>query len=264
MSNKSVAVAVLLYGDFLQLAQRCLSSIAPVLTDNTSLLIGMNAVSPATRQYVYDTYGDTAFIFDSVTNIRKYPMMRHMFYDAEWGANRSDYVMWFDDDSFIKPAARTGTFINDIVNELETAGDILGREYRIKLQGQQHTWVTQQEWYTASPAITEKASVGFLTGGWWVVKTSVIQKLNYPWETLTHNGGDVMLGIACQQAGYKLVQHKANTVAVNADVNGVESRAKRRGLSEPPVGKYAGAAIMNAGTTPVADMVTVITDTGLI
>jgi hypothetical protein len=69
-----------------------------------------------------------------------------------------------------------------------------------------------------------------MTGGWWVARTAFLQKWDYPFRELQHNGGDVILGELCrQQDAFMLSWHSRVTV----------NKAARRGEKtlrpfEPP------------------------------
>lgn len=254
MPSDSVAVCVLLYGDYRDLASRCIESIRRAeWHDSVNIVIGMNAVCQWTREYIYDLYGNyaNAIVFDSEQNIRKYPMMRHMFYDAACGALKSDVVMWFDDDSYLIPggAAQQRQWLDACCNDLRTRGDMFGSKYTRRWQGQQKQWVRQQLWF--NPAVNmDTSQLSFITGGWWYANSSMLRAADYPWRSLSHNGGDSMLGEMCRHAGYRQMAYTGGGVAINADTNGRESAAVRRGVSEPEIGKYVTAGTVAMAVTP--------------
>lgn len=266
MPAVSLSVCVLLYGDYPQLASRCLDSISSAeWFPDVRLVIGMNAVSNSTRELVYSRYGHhpTATIFDSEENLRKYPMMRHMLYDPD-GAGSSDLVMWFDDDSYLQSGGRCQKreWLTDLQGLLQSA-DMLGYKYTLKWQGVQKQWVQQQPWYNPGVSL-DTARITFITGGWWVAKSSMLAKADYPWQSLSHNGGDSMLGEMCRHAGFRQVEYRLGGVAVNACTQGVSGKATRRGISEAVVGKSA-ADMVSVATTPQqrGGTVRTITENGL-
>lgn len=254
MPRKDFTVCVLLYGDHTALAKRCLDSInGSAWFDDVKIVIGMNAVCEDTRQYVYDTHGhrESSTVFDSDKNICKYPMMRHMFYDESNGALLTDYVMWFDDDSYIIPnGVATGShWLTFLRTDLDTRGDILGSKFTLSWQGDQKQWVRQQRWYNPDVG-TDTRRLVFVTGGWWVAKSNMLRACNYPWPALVHNGGDSMFGEMCRHTGYKHGAYVRGGVAINADEYGVSHIAKRRGVSDPVIGKYITAGKVAAVATP--------------
>lgn len=245
MSQGDFTICVLLYGDHAGLARRCLASICtncPGLTAK-SLRIGMNAVGSETEEYVNSLVAAGVVseenLWRSPTNLHKYPLMRRMFYgDSQHAPIHTKYVMWFDDDSFIKPPPPNASahFLQSVEAAMRpqerTAPHMLGSIYQIRLYGQQEDWIKAQWWYTGKPVVDP---VRFATGGWWTALMATMWQLNYPWPSLDHRGGDVMLGACMHQQGF-LVSNYRGRVAINADDNGAESKAKRRGFDSQPIG----------------------------
>src|SRR5688572_19313286 len=82
-------IAVLLYGDYLPLAQRCIDSILRLPNPTFwELRIGLNEVSAATYDYVSNLFmtqhdrQQRIRVYNSPQNIGKYPMMRRILYDV--------------------------------------------------------------------------------------------------------------------------------------------------------------------------------------
>lgn len=223
-------VCVLLYGDNLELAKRCLGSIQAYLvpTPEFQLRIGLNAVCDATLQYVQQTFPD-ALLFYHHDNIHKYPIMREMIHGDH--PVQTPYVMWFDDDSFLHGEMNLIRVENQLI---ENSADMLGSVYSIPWQGNQREFVKAQPWYNGSEP-SQRASARFATGGWWVIQTKVLRHFDYPWTYLDHNGGDVMLGELIYQQGLRLLSWKG-TAKINADRYGNESKAQRRGFASRPIG----------------------------
>jgi len=270
MSRKDFTVCVLLYGEHTTLAKRCLDSIrGAAWFEDVKIIIGMNAVCEDTRQYVYDTHGsrDASTVFDSDKNICKYPMMRHMFYDQANGALLTDYVMWFDDDSYVIPnGPATGRdWLDALRRDMDTRGDIIGSKHTLRWQGEQKQWVQQQKWYNPDAGTNTKHHV-FVTGGWWLAKSAMLRACDYPWKSLLHNGGDSMFGEMCRHTGYKHGAYMRGGIAINADEYGVSHKAKRRGVNDPVIGKYNTAGKLAAATIPITPegVITEISADGLI
>jgi hypothetical protein len=269
VTHRDFTVCVLLYGEHTTLAKRCLDSIMGVpWLGSVNIVIGMNAVCEDTRQFVYDTHGnrDGSTVFDSEKNLCKYPMMRHMFYDETNGALLTEHVMWFDDDSYIIPGgvATNAGWLSLLRQDMQTRGDMLGSKFTLRWQGDQKQWVRQQPWYNPD-AGTDTKLLTFITGGWWVAKSAMLRACGYPWQSLSHNGGDSMFGEMCRHTGYKQGAYVRGGVAINADEYGVSHIAKRRGVSEPVIGKYSTAGKLAAVTTPIAggNIVTCVSADGL-
>lgn len=239
--HDAFTIHVLLYGNHLDLAERCLLSLIQhceaALPQN--LRLGCNAIGKGTRKFVDELTAQGWLlrenIWDSTQNIHKYPLMRKMFYDPKRPI-RTPYVMWFDDDSFV----RDDTFLIKAADALATRNranrlpDMLGSVYNIPLRETQRDWIKDQSWYANKPI---EQRVRFATGGWWAIRTELLKKYNYPWPELDHRGGDVMLGQLLQQQGLVL-QHFRDGVAINADEHGRESKAQRRGFDQAPIGTH--------------------------
>jgi len=241
MGNDLFTIFVLLYGDWTPLAMRCIDSIIDGATEvcPENIRVGVNQGSAETYDYLSLLVNDGRLydcnIYWSQENIHKYPMMRQMFYDPD-NPIETDYVMWFDDDSFIKPR-NDAAFLRDIESSINNRGvggmpQMLGGVYTIRLMPQQEEWIKAQPWYTGSRISNP---MRFATGGWWVLDTQIMRSLDYPWKCLDHRGGDVMLGAAIEQQGIVLRNFR-HGVAINADLQGRESKADRRGFDQPPLG----------------------------
>ena len=228
-------VCVLLYGNHTDLARRCLDSIITRLPpEQYQLRVGLNEVCPATRIYVHGlalTGRLDMRIYESSDNIHKYPLMRRMLHDPA-APLRTPYVIWFDDDSYL-----IGDYRNwlDLVRDQMARAVMIGGKYTMQLAGNQYLWIRDQPWYTGRPVINPADKIPFITGGWWTLRTEVLTKHDWPSTELDHRGGDVMLGALCRQQGYAMASFREG-VAINADAQGHESKAPRRGFDSRPVG----------------------------
>lgn len=247
MRNK-FTICVLLYGDYPTLADRCLRSITNTVSEaDLNLRVGLNAVSPTVRDWVH-AWVPEENITESSTNIFKYPMMRKMFYEKPID---TEYVMWMDDDSYLTGYGIEDNLENKWLQEVEYAMvgvDMLGAVYNIDWQGQQKEFVKSQPWYMGHDPGSRKR-VKFITGGWWNIRTAVLYKHDYPWDSLEHIGGDTMLGELCFQQKYRLRNFRKG-VRINANEAGQESKAVRRGrgFDRAPLGCSVSpvAAVKNA------------------
>jgi hypothetical protein len=235
-------VAVLTYGDHLDLIARCLSSLlnneAPI---RVPFVIGANEPSQAVMEYLGDiqaqeTHRGRQFgLIISSANRHKYPMMRDMltpFYGGEpdgWPSR----VMWFDDDSFIRFGPHRNLF--EAADEQMADADVLGQIWTKHLVGNQAQWIEDQPWYGHQP-VKRLHNVRFAQGAWWCARTSVLAKYNWPVPELDHRGGDVMFGELCRQQGLRLKAWREKIVAINADETGRDSQSRRRGFDSRPIG----------------------------
>lgn len=236
-----ITVCALLYGDHRDLAARCLNSLLTVRegeTLNLEYRVGLNACFTGTVDFVTELANRrpefaTGAIYKSDTNIYKYPMMRSMLWQPPRQV-KSEFVAWFDDDSFL--TVPVGEWAAHVLETMRRTGAaMLGAPYTIPLQGAQADWVEDQPWYAGQDVRTPGYKVSFVTGGYWVIRTEVLQRFDWPLAALRHNGGDVMLGELLHQQQLPILKDRFG-VAINADAQGVECRAGRRGFSERPIG----------------------------
>lgn len=226
-------VCVLMYGRHPDLARRCLDSIMSRLAPNQyKLRVGLNEVCAETRAYVRGLHDGPLDlrVYESTENLHKYPMMRRMFYDSE-SPLRTPYLMWFDDDSYLIGHYRQWL---DLVRDQMAKAVMIGGKYAMELSGNQHLWIQDQPWYTGK-RVSPRDKVTFITGGWWTIRTEVLLAHDWPTPELDHRGGDVMLGQLCRQQGYTMATFREG-VAINADWQGAESKALRRGFDSYPIG----------------------------
>ena len=223
------SVCILLYGDHPALAERCLKSIRdsanwPYIQD---IRIGLNAVSTATRDVVHEIMRGAPvprYLYEpeGSQNVLKYPLMRRMFFDDQ--RPLSSYVMWFDDDSYIREKDRDWWVL---VHTHAKQFPLVGSAWflRAGFRPRQHAGIKAQPWYRGKP-IPHNPS--FATGGWWTLWSSVIEEWNYPFPELHGNGGDSILGEMIRQLDLGWCRFNTG-VAINAGDSGVESSSKRRG-----------------------------------
>ena len=230
--------SVVCFGDHLELAKRCLASIVyrldPALVH--SLRVGLNAVSPAVRDYVRKRLADTpqtlqTLIYDCGGDNRyKYPLLRRMIRDQEHPVI-TQFVMHFDDDSAVAPESDKSWW-TDVYTAMHRA-DMIGQLWAKRAEVNQLRAIARQTWYKHVP-LRPGHRFKFATGGWWVIRTSVLQQYNWPLPEIKHRGGDCLLGELFRQQGLRLVPFDKG-VWINADAEGHASKSPRRGFDEPPV-----------------------------
>lgn len=226
-------ICVLLYGNYPDLAKRCLDSILSISKlDSVKLRLGLNEISDATREYVnqYSKLVSIDHIVEVTSEGRKYPTMRKMFYDKEI---TTPYVMWFDDDSYLRDPSNSEHWLTR-VNSMMKTSDMIGSIYGQDLYANQKYWIESQPWFAGKTLLCNHR-VRFATGGWWCCRAEILQKYSWPPADIIHRGGDVMFGELFRQQGLKLSKFN-DGVAINSDDKGIESKAKRRGFDSKPVG----------------------------
>lgn len=238
------SVCVLLYGDHLDLARRCLSSLDGVERAGpiADVRLGFNDACAETVDYAsrwarergVPVYGFTPVRFegDSVrgANVGKYPLMRRMFYPAALPA-LAELVFWFDDDSFVPP--REG-WLGEIAGFFDDGETVLaGEPWRAVYRGAQLEGYRSLPWFTGRPeSVPGGPSRSFAQGGGWQARTRFLTWWDYPFPELRHNGGDVALGRLVFEQGARFLPHRGRVIC---------NAAPRRGLSEPPAWSEGGS-----------------------
>jgi hypothetical protein len=231
-------VFALFYGDYPELAHRCLMSIKALPPGRVELRVGLNAVpkDSHTRQIVQtmvaERYLKERNIYESSENIHKYPMMRRLFHDPD-NLIKTPYVMWFDDDSFLRTEECTNFegWLTEITGYMRDCA-MIGAIYKIGSVGNQKSYVEDQPWYNGKPV---ESKFTFVTGGWWCLRSEIISQFDWPIPALDHRGGDALLGELLRQHEGRLKQFTRH-VAINADNKGQQCKAPRRGYDSKPIG----------------------------
>ncbi len=238
-------ICALFFGNYPDLAKRCLGSIVAAVAESQKatgrrvrLSLGANTVCDETRRYL-EAHVSAGWVAPrdlriSDVNIHKYPMMRQMFHDSE-APLTSEFVMWFDDDSWIDSPWYGNRLWLDEVYAAATTADMIGAIYTRPVVGNQPQWLETQPWYRQKP-IVRGQRVRFITGGWWVLRTKIVHAHDWPIRELDHCGGDMMLGDLCRQQDYLMKQFDRG-VRINADDAGRQSRSPRRGFTSPLIGE---------------------------
>jgi hypothetical protein len=194
-------VCVLFYGNHLDLATRVLHSLDSHWRVK-EFRLGLNSVSAETLSFVRGWAEKTAvrtevavYQAENNINVGKYPLMRRMFHLLA-----TPSIMWFDDDSYLANANKSWW---DSVHVYAEPHAVFGSLHRIKQRNKQYEAIAAQPWYTGK-VIPANHIYRFATGGWWVAKSDLLTKWNYPFDALKHNGGDSILGELVRQRGLTL------------------------------------------------------------
>ena len=211
-----VTVCVLCYGDHPALCRRFLDG----LVKNTPaplfrLRAGMNAVGEATRALLEETrarHSDVR-LYDSPTNLLKYPMMRRLFHEPPL---ETEWTVWFDDDSYVERS----DWLRGLALRAEATPDaeVLGPPRAIRVAEDMRTLVHEAPWSQGRPFEKDAAgeeTIRFPAGGFWAIRSRTLTELDWPDVRLKHNGGDVLLGEALRQTG-RLQRGFHHGVRVNA------------------------------------------------
>ena len=247
-------VCVLFYGDHPDLARRVLTPLRALFREGVEFRVGCNEVSDRTLGVLAEFFGcdrmlsatgTTKFHFGDELDhtfyahrpqIFKYPLMRRLFWDDDGVALplHTKYVMWFDDDSYLTTNRPVDWLeeVEQFMKNCDLAGDLWFPKPGLSMN--QCAWAASRPWANGKQVRTGHKP-RFATGGWWIARTEMLREYDWPDPDISHNGGDVMLGLLMELNGRRLAKFN-HGVAINADAEGRNSRAKRRGYSGPPVG----------------------------
>lgn len=228
------SICLLFYGDYPELAERCLSSLNSPLgccENLKDIRIGLNGVSKTVENYIRkwgqhccDKLKLPCLFYKNIGrsgHFHKYPLMRRMLLDDSY--ELPEFVMWFDDDSFLGAECDTDWWRT--LEQCLGGVDMIGQFWFSDLSCNQVNWVRHQTWAKSGRPFRNFGV--FCTGGWWVMRSRVCLDYNWPCPELRHNGGDVMLG---ELFYYRALQMRS------FDQNVSINRAARRGASEAPLG----------------------------
>jgi len=239
--NREFSICVLLYGNYPDLARRCLESIEQSLREGKDFVadirLGLNAVAPPVFDYVQEWAKQTAakyrlpvILFLPPHNVGKYPLMRRMFFQPSFPL--ANYVMWFDDDSYLTPRPGWWPRVHEAIRDAEMIGQ---SQWVIPAHGNQWEWVRTQPWFNPNSdppwIIKDRPHFRFCQGAWWVIHAEILHRYDWPPQEFRHQGGDSLLGELLRQQGLRLGEFTEG-VRVNADARGVHSAAPRRGRKE--------------------------------
>lgn len=223
--SKVTAVS-LLYGDYPQLAKTCLTPLVALRDQGLlDLRVGANEPSAETLA-VCESLNVSPTV--AAPQIYKYPMMRKLFWNDPI---ETEYVMWFDDDSYIS-APHPDKWLEKVVEFADkNQAAMIGSEYVLNatFPPKAADWFVSR--FPKGIAAPKLSRPSFFTGGWWMARTAVLQMLDWPHKDFTHRGGDVGLGIVLGM--YGLTRRNFNKgVMINAGETGKESGSPRRGYDE--------------------------------
>jgi GT2 family glycosyltransferase len=197
-----VTICVVCYGRNSHLARQFLERLY-TNTDTSFFILraGLNEVEEATSklfQDAADAFGNVEMFFEP-ENVYKIPLMRRMFYERKL---KSEWMIWFDDDSY--PAKRDWLqrFAHRVEREPEVAqwGELYFTEY--ETDNVIVDVIKKASWYRGLEF--ESKNVGkflsrFSSGGFWAMRTETIYQLDWPDKRILQAAEDVLLGAALYQ-----------------------------------------------------------------
>lgn len=231
---------VLLYGDYPDMHRHCLDSIIQTVPKKAmDLRIGSNELCDTSLGYVNQLVeqGLVTKHYRHAENVKKYPVMREMFYDTEHPI-KSNYLLWFDDDTICNKDAQWLLRLSDVIIENHNDGyRMYGPQYIWNIRNSQREWIKSSAWYKGRPFRDSRGrpssgggKIHFATGSFWALEVEAMQRCDIPDMRIGHNGGDYMIGEQLYQGGYKLKSFSSRKSIVNWSAH------PRRGLKEVHTG----------------------------
>jgi len=220
-------IFVLCYGDHVDLAKRCIDSILEsVPLDKIDLRVGGNELGPATIQYLQTIPATKLYLHSN--NIKKYPLMREMFWDSDHPI-RTPYLIWFDDDAYVVDPRWLSLLSSFIIAGHNKGYRMYGNKmfHDINMYNKNNHqplhWFRQADWYTGMPFRARGSKrlapngslIDFVVGWFWALDTVLMQTANIPDMRLNHNGGDITIGAQVHQAGHQIQQFNKGKILVS-------------------------------------------------
>ena len=208
------SICTMTYGDYPDLIGKTLDSIYSQFNSRIKdIRIGLNAVSDVSFSRVMQWCGSfklcPVYVYQEVNNknVGKYPLMRRMLYEEPSPLAGSEGIMWFDDDSYLDAGVTDLWW--DKVDNVSRMATVVGLQHVIGARGNQWQGIRAQPWYR-DQHIQRRHRFTFITGGWWLAQSEFLQKWDYPFPEIYHNGGDSILGELCRQQSATLHDFKSD------------------------------------------------------
>ena len=226
-----VTICVICYGHHAELAKRFLTHLYRYTRpDCFTLRIGLNAACEETLELANTTareYGNI-WVHSESQNIFKSPLMAKLLslkpIDTNW-------VIWFDDDSF----PYRHDWLPGLKLRIETQPEVAvwGNPFFTDADEGAVRFIRAASWFRGKPFNHSKPSgewserplLSFVEGGFWAARTSVLNALPWPDPRLVQNEDDYIFGEALRQNGYRIGRYKSG-VRIN--------QAERRGPWDAP------------------------------
>jgi len=220
MPDTPFSAYLLLYGDFYDLHDAILTDLQHRAPPQMDLMVWCNQVCGRTLDRLKKI---RCTVIDSSDNVPKYPAMRWMFGRGV----RHDWILWLDDDTRIVAEdwwQKTAPLLSrkgvHYIGQCWVCGDIANRI----------PFVQASKWYRGKPpaVIKGRRAIEFAIGGYWWLRKSTQQLIDWPDPRLRHCGGDTLLAEAVRQQDLPFTNFAYGIK--------VQQKVSRRGLTEKPAG----------------------------
>lgn len=239
MNPFRVTICVIFFGQYPTLAKRFISNLYQhTRADYFSLRIGLNAACSETVEIAHTAARDygNIWIHSEPSNIFKSPLMAKLLSSKPI---ETDWVIWFDDDSF--PYRHDWLPGLNLKIETQPNVDVWGNTFFTDASEEAVQFIRTAPWFQGKPfnhlrpsgEYSERPLLTFVEGGFWVARTKVLNALHWPDPRLVQNGEDYFFGEALRQNGYRLGRYRSG-VRIN--------QAERRGPLDVACASYATSA----------------------
>lgn len=232
-----VTIVVCCYGDEHEnLHRRCLNSIVQTVPPSRmDLRIISNQVGIASTNYFKSL--PVTKVYPDYKARRKYTAMRQVFWD-EVAPIDTNYVVWFDDDSYALNPAWLSILAEIITiqkpqEHVGMYGSIMWHPLKCPEPKDPRAWFRNGPWFKnknfrnrQGRGVPNGDKIHFCVGGFWAISTECLRASGIPDTRLNHNGGDICIGEQIYQSGFKMKQFNENKQYIHT------SAAPRRGFHE--------------------------------
>ena len=225
MNPFQVVIGVICFGQHPGLAQRFLTNLYRYTrADCFSLRIGLNAACAETVELAHAAAREhgNIWIHSEPRNIFKSPLMARLF---SLKPIETDWVIWFDDDSF----PYRHDWLPGLRLKIETQPDVdvWGNVFFTEADEAVVQFIRTASWFRGKPfnhvkpsgEWSERPLLSFVEGGFWAARAEVLKALHWPDPRLVQTEDDFVFGEALRQNGYRIGSYKSG-VRIN--------RAERR------------------------------------
>jgi hypothetical protein len=216
-------VLVCCYGNYHDIAKRCLGSVVDLSSQSLNIHVGLNECGIDTKNYCRNLLDNNKIttIIDSRINLNKDPMMRKLI-----DCVNSEYFLWLDDDSYIIERDWDLKVIDHISNN---SFDISGFSHISNRYsyGDYQKFLESRSWYQRIfPHPEDPSRCDFPVGGVWIGRAAYLRQHDYPDRSMIKKCDDMLLGDLLQQTGGRF------TTLFGWDSVFKVNQAQRRGFGE--------------------------------
>lgn len=199
-------VLVCCYGNYHDIAKRCLDSVVDLSSQSLNIHVGLNECGINTKNYCRNLLDNSKIttLIDSRINLNKDPMMRKLI-----DCVNSEYFLWLDDDSYITEKdwdLKIGDHISN--NDFDISGfpHISNRLNWPYNDPPYYNYLKERPWFNNVIQENEESCV-FPVGGCWIANAEYLRKYNFPdrgmFERWHQHRDDMLMGDMMKETNAK-------------------------------------------------------------